>query len=409
MSLRLFFSLISFLALLILPVAGGSPPAYGQASLKVGALIPFSGKWGESGRECARGMLDAARWINQQGGVYGRRLEIVLIEDHSQLTEAIGAFRKLNETDQVLLLYTYSAETGLTLLPHIQLARVPTLMGLLPAPYANPSRTPFFFSVIPTPLDLARIALKFVAEQSGIKARKPKMIFIGSSEYVDRQFLEEAKAYAYPLGIEVGPDIVLPESVLGKESGPADKVSEKVSALGAVMNRFHPDFSYLSLTSRASHTLLKETEEMGFKTKWIAGPKAFDETLASFEGVMGIQPVSPFGEDLPGMVPVREAHLRWHPYDFHTLSFTEGWATVQVVTEALRRSISERGVSRDKLRSSLESLDNHVVGGLVPPVTITSRDHRPSTESRVLMVKQGKLTPRTSFIAVGRDQGISSP
>jgi hypothetical protein len=283
------------------------------------------------------------------------------------------------------------------------------MMGLLPAPYANPSQTPFLFSVIPTPLDLARIALKFVAEQSGIKARKPKMIFIGSSEYVDRQFLEEAKSFAHPLGVEVGPDIVLPESFLRKEQGPADKPSESVSALAMVMNRFHPDFSYLSLTSREAQTLLKETREMGFKTKWIASPKAFDETLASFEGVMGVQPVSPFGEDVPGMAGIREAHLRWHPYDFHTLSFTEGWATVQVMTVALRRALSERGVSREKLRSSLESLENYVMGGIVPPITITSRDHRPSTESRILMVKGGKLTPHTSFVSVGRDRTLSPP
>ncbi len=353
--------------------------------------------------------MDGAKWINQQGGVYGRRIEIVLVQDPSQLTETIAAYRKLNETDRILLLYTYTAETGLTLLPHIQLARVPTLMGLLPAPYANPSRTPFLFSVIPTPLDLARIALKFVAERSGAKARKPKIIFIGSSDYADRQFLEEAKAYAYPLGIEVGPDIVIPESFPGKEPDPADKVSERILALAGVMNRFHPDFSYLSLTSRETHNLLKETREMGFKTTWIAGTKAFDENLASFEGVLGVQPVSPFGEDVPGMLPVREAHLRWHPYDDHTLSFVEGWATVQVVTEALRRSISELGVSREKLRTALESLDHYVVGGLVPPVTITPRDHRPSTESRILIVKQGKLVPYTSFVAVGRDQELLSP
>jgi ABC-type branched-subunit amino acid transport system substrate-binding protein len=282
-------------------------------------------------------------------------------------------------------------------------------MGSLPAPYANPSKTPFFFSVIPTPLDLARIAIKFVAEQSAIKAKKPKMIFIGSSDYVDRQFLEEAKASADPLGVEVGPDIVLPESFLRKEQGPADKPSESIAALAGVMNRFLPDYAYLSLTSREAQALFKETREMSFKTKWIAGPKAFDENLASFDGVMGVQPVSPFGEDVPGMAGIREAHLRWHPYDSHTLSFTEGWATIQVVTVALRRSLSEYGVSRERLRNSLESLENYVMGGIVPPITITSRDHRPSTESRIMIVKDGKLRPYTGFVSVGRDRGISTP
>jgi branched-chain amino acid transport system substrate-binding protein len=354
-------------------------------------------------------MLDAARWINQQGGVYGRRLEIVLIEDNSQVMETTAAYRKLNETDHIVLLYTYTAETGITLFPHIQLGRIPTFVGSLPAPYANPSKSPFFFSVTPTPLDLARIAVKFVADQSATKAKKPKMIFIGSPDYVDRQFLEEANASAHPLGVEVGPDVVLPEFFLRKEQEPAAKPSESVAALARVMNRFNPDYAYLSLTSREAQALLKETREIGFKTKWIAGPRAFDENLASFEGILGVQPVSPFGEDVPGMAGIREAHLRWHPYDSHTLSFTEGWATIQIVTVALRRSLSEYGVSRDRLRNSLESLENYVMGGIVPPITITPRDHRPSTESRIMIVKDGKLRPHTGFVSVGRDRGTSTP
>jgi hypothetical protein len=122
-----------------------------------------------------------------------------------------------------------------------------------------------------------------------------------------------------------------------------------------------------------------------------------------------VQPVSPFGEDVPGMAGILEAHQRWHPYDLHTLSFTEGWATVQFVTVALRRSLSEHGVSRETLKSSLESFDNYVMGGIVPPITITSRDHRPSMESRILTVRGGKLIPFTGFISVGRDRGISTP
>jgi branched-chain amino acid transport system substrate-binding protein len=407
--MRSSLSLLFLLAILLILGARMASPAFCQAPLKVGALIPYAGRWGESGREVARGMLDSARWINQQGGVYGRRLEIVLVEDTSHLTETIAAFRKLNETDQILLLYTYLTETGLTLLPHIQLARVPTFMGLLPAPYANPARTPFLFSVIPTPLDLARIALKFVAEQWGAKTKKPRMIFIGSSDYVDRQFLEEARSSADAFGVEVGPDMVFPESFLRKEQDLTDRPPERVLALAEVINRFHPDYCYLSLTSREAQGLLRETKEMGFKTKWIAGPRAFDENLASFEGVMGVQPVSPFGEDVPGMAGILEAHQRWHPYDLHTLSFTEGWATVQFVTVALRRSLSEHGVSRETLKSSLESFDNYVMGGIVPPITITSRDHRPSMESRILTVRGGKLIPFTGFISVGRDRGISTP
>ena len=161
---------IAFILLAWIGAADCQPP------LKVGALIPYGGRWGDAGRECARGMLDASRWINQQGGVYGRKLEPLLINDTSQLPETIAAFRKLNEADHVLILYVYSTDTALTLLSHIQFARIPTFVSFLPSHLANPANYPFLFSIAPTPLDLSKIAMTFISEKSGIKARKPKLL-----------------------------------------------------------------------------------------------------------------------------------------------------------------------------------------------------------------------------------------
>ena len=48
---------------------------FSQTPLKVGALIPYTGRWGDSGRECAKGMLDAAKWLNQHEGVFGKTMQ----------------------------------------------------------------------------------------------------------------------------------------------------------------------------------------------------------------------------------------------------------------------------------------------------------------------------------------------
>jgi len=40
--------------------------------------------------------------------IYGRKLEIFLIDDTSQPAEIMAAYRKLNEADHILLLYLYS-------------------------------------------------------------------------------------------------------------------------------------------------------------------------------------------------------------------------------------------------------------------------------------------------------------
>jgi branched-chain amino acid transport system substrate-binding protein len=392
--------IIFFLFIFLLFVLPG--PGIGQTPLKVGALVPFTGRWGDSGRECIKGMLDAGKWFNQRGGVFGRKLEIILIEDTPQVAEIMAAYRKLNEADHILLLYLYSSETTLSLLPHIQYNRIPTLVSFLPSHLAIPSKYPYLFSIIPTPLDLAKIGMKFVSERSGIKMRSPKIVFMGSLDPIGRQFLDDAKAYAKNLGLDIGPDAWVPDLSQSRDPAFSERSTKELSALLSKINQYGPDFAYLSLTSKEAFLLLQEAKKMDLKTKWICNTKAFDENLALFNGVLGVQPIAPFGEDIPGMTVIKEAHQRWHPYDSHTLSYVEGWATAQVIAEVLGRSLPEQRLSRERVKNSFEELKKFVLGGIVPPLTITSNDHRPSVESRIFITKDGKILRYTEFISLER-------
>jgi branched-chain amino acid transport system substrate-binding protein len=376
-------------------------PSYSQPSLKVGTLIPFTGRWAEAGRECARGMQDAGRWINQRGGVFGRKVEIFLVNDTFQTTETIAAYRKFNEVDRILLLHIYSSETAQTLLPHIHYTRIPTLVSFAPSPLMDPSKYPYLFSILPTPLDLAKIGATFISEKSGIKERKPKIVFLGSSDYLDQHFLDEARAYARNVGLEVVADAVFTDF----SQAPSDAaLPRQISSVLSSIQRSNADFAYVSLTSKEASSLLKEAGKSGSKMKWICNSRAFDETLVPYEGVLGVQPLSYFGDGIPGMAEIKEAHQRWHPYDAHTLFYVEGWATVQVIAETLGRALPEQQLSRERIKSSLESFRNHLLGGLIPPLTITSEDHRPSLESRVLIIKDGKIATHSSFISIARER-----
>jgi branched-chain amino acid transport system substrate-binding protein len=384
--------LFVLLLILMLPDVSFSQPA-----LKIGALIPYSGRWGDSGRECARGMLDAAKWLNQHEGIAGRKLEIILIDDTSQPAEFMAAYRKLNEADRILILSIYSAETALALAPHFHYDQIPTFVSSFPSQFANVSKYSYAFSIIPTQLDLAKIAMNFILDKSGVKMRKPKVIFVGSSDHLGRHFLDETKEYARALGIDIGPDVWISDL-----SQPGGKVEKYIPPLLATINSYNPDFAYLSLPPKEASFLLQEVKKMDNKTKWICNMRAFDENLKPFDGVLGVQPISPFGEGIPGMAAIKEAHQKWHPFDSHTLSYVEGWATAQMISEALRRSLTAQGFSRPRVKSALEGIRGFVTGGLTPPITITPKDHRPSVESRIFMVKDGKLSRHTGFISLGR-------
>ena len=387
----IFFQILLFILLIT------SEFSFSQPALKVGSLIPFTGRWGDSGKERAKGMMDAGKWLNQRGGISGMKLELFLIDDTSEPAETVAAFRKLNEADQILLLYIYSTETTLALLPHIHFNRIPTLSSSFPSHLANPVKYPYIFSINPTDLDLSKIAMKFILERSGIKVRRPKIVFVGSPDHSSRHFLDEAKEYARRMGLDIGPEIWISEL-----SSSPDVTAKRPSSPLSMINSFNPDFAYLSLTPKEAFSILQEAKEMGLRTRWICNMKAFDESLVTFNGVFGVQPISPFGEDIPGMAGIKEAHQRWHPFDSHTLAYVEGWTTIQVIAEALGRSLPEQGFSRERVKLALESFKDFVLGGLVPPITFTSKDHRPSVESRIFTTKDGKISRYTEFISVER-------
>ncbi len=388
----------TFLVVFFFPFLLLSQVALSQPAFKVGALVPYSGRWGDSGRECARGLLDGTKWINQHEGVSGRKLEILLVDDTSQPAEFMAAYRKLNEADRIPILFIYSAETAFALAPHFHYDQIPALVSPFPSQFADVSKYPYVFSILPTQLDLAKIAMNFVSDKSGIKVRKPKVIFVGPSDPLGGHFLDETKEYARALGIDIGPDVWISDL-----SRPGDKAEKYLLSLVAAINSYNPDFACLNLTSKEASSLLQEVKKMDMKRiRWICTPKAFDENLSAFEGVLGVQPIAPFGEGIPGMAAIKEGHQKWHPFDSHTLSYVEGWATARVISEVLRKSFTKQGLSRASVKSALEGLRSFGTGGLIPPITVTPKDHRPSTESRIFIVKDGKLSRHTSFISLPR-------
>ena len=124
-------------------------------------LIPYSGRWGDSGRECARGMADAAKWFNQREGVSGRKLEILLVDDTSQPAEFMAAYRKLNEADRILVLYLYSTETALALAPHFHRDRIPNFYQLLAFPIGQRIQISLCFLNHPNPSRFSKNSHEF--------------------------------------------------------------------------------------------------------------------------------------------------------------------------------------------------------------------------------------------------------
>jgi branched-chain amino acid transport system substrate-binding protein len=141
---------------------------------------------------------------------------------------------------------------------------------------------------------------------------------------------------------------------------------------------------------------LKDAKKLGLNIKFGSNPYGFSEALPNVakeaaEGVTGVMPHVPFGENVPGMKRLVDYHKKNHPDDTHDAIYVRGWTYVLVWTEALKRADKAGQLNGPGVKAAMETLHNYDLGGLTNPVTYTATDHRPSTKTPIYIIKGGKL------------------
>ena len=76
------------------PVANANP-------IKIGAIISLSGPAAAFGEHAKNGILLAQDEINKKGGVNGRKVEVIIEDDHTDPKQAVSAYQKLVSIDKV--------------------------------------------------------------------------------------------------------------------------------------------------------------------------------------------------------------------------------------------------------------------------------------------------------------------
>lgn len=90
------------------PSSGPTPAKPAPATIKIGASVPQTGRYGATGLQVKIGYELAVEEINKAGGVmvkeYGKKipLELIVKDDESDPTKAVAALESLNDKDQVV-------------------------------------------------------------------------------------------------------------------------------------------------------------------------------------------------------------------------------------------------------------------------------------------------------------------
>ena len=108
--------------------AQAQAPGVSAGSIIFGQSAPLSGANAELGNDIRNGALAYFRKVNEAGGIHGRRLELVTLDDANQVPRSEANTKKLVEETGVFALMGYASATlSRPALPTVEKHRVPFL------------------------------------------------------------------------------------------------------------------------------------------------------------------------------------------------------------------------------------------------------------------------------------------
>ena len=138
--------MMSVAVLLMVPGA-----AFSADTIKIGVTQPLTGPVGASGTYVTQGAKIAETFLNEKGGILGKKVELVIEDNKSNPKEAVATAEKLIVRDEVpVLMGAWSSTYTLAVMPKLMEYGVPMVVETSSSGKITTSGNPWIFRISPT-------------------------------------------------------------------------------------------------------------------------------------------------------------------------------------------------------------------------------------------------------------------
>lgn len=353
-------------------------------TIKVGGLWNLTGVSADVGKPFADGVQDAIASINGKGGVNGKMIELITIDYANKIPQANAAYKKLIESDKVIMITGGGAGDAEALKDSVTKDKVPYFSASLSGHLTDPTKTPYNFFVGASYSDQIRGFLDFV-KKNWKGNGTAKVAFLYPNNGFGKAPVDAGRHYARELGIDIVHEEIIPATV-------QDVTTNLLS-----MQKSNPDYTYVQSTVAPCANLLVYAKKLGIKTVFFLGNYGMSEALPKLakdasEGVYGMGTNAAYGENVKGMKSLIDWNKKHSPNIERDTVYVRGWVYGLVLAEGLSIADKNKSLTGAGIKKALETMNNFETGGLIPPVTYTTKDHRPTTKSTIYVIKSGKMT-----------------
>lgn len=341
---------------------------------------------------------DYVNLVNSKGGVDGYKIRVEEFDNQYKVPPAIEEYER-QKADGAVSIMLYGTPQTQALTQKLTEDKIPgTSPGFGTAAAANGERYPYVFPIAASYWSQTAGAVKFIKDKLGtLKGKKIAYIFYDNpAGHEPLQILHdlqkkedfELKTFAVPPpGVEMGAQVL------------------------DIAQRYRPDFVIAHLFGRSPSVAIKSLKGAGYPLSKVIGlvwasAEADIQAAGGFGVAQGYHTIqfAGVGDDYPvrkeieamykkeGKAPPKEMQS--------TVYYNRGLLTaalhVQAIRNALKLTKGKPPTGAD-VKKGFEEIHDFSLGGLVPPLKITSTDHEGGGWVQVFQIKSGKFVKETDW------------
>ncbi len=387
--------LVLMLALALTALASAAQASH---EIVVGLLCDRTGATQTVGVVICPGFHDYAKLVNLKGGVEGHKIKLIEIDHEYKVPPGVEAYERFKKEGMVTM-FVYGTPLVYALTQKLTEDRIPGITpGFGRADSTDGVRYPYIFPIAATYWSQVAGAVEFAKKQlRGLNDKKIAYIFFDNP--AGREPLTILEDLSAKEGFQLKTFAVPPPGV------------EMGAQVLDIAQRYRADFVIGHLFGRSPSVSIKEFKRVGYPLSKVVsmvwGAAEADVMAAGgwpiAEGYYAMQ-FAGVGEDFPVLNEIREMYKKEGkpvPKEMaSTVYYNRGVFGMALMTEAIRNAVKAKPdgkITGDDVKKGFEKIKGFTLGGMVPPLEITSTDHEGGGWVQIYQVKGGKFVKSTEW------------
>ena len=379
----------------------GSMAGAAQAQVALGHLADYSGPTSDVGTPFGQGVADAYAWINKNGGIAGKPVNVDTVDYGYQVPRAIAQYKKWSSADgKVAAILGWGTADTEALTGFLAEDKIPDISASYAAALSDPTGAggkgkpaPYNFFYGPSYSDAVRGMLTWAADDWKAKGKsgKPKFVHMGANHPFPNAPKAAGAAIAADLGFEVLEPIVFALT-------PGDYSAQCLTLKSSGAN-----YAYLGNTAGSNISVLNACKAAGVDVQFMGNVWGMDENAAKAASATADGVVFPlrtavaWGGDAPGMKTMMEISKMSDAAGttYRPVHYLAGVCTAMYMKEAVEWAAKNGGAVGENVKKAFYQKKDWVPAGMegvCNPSTWTETDHRPTLKVDIYRMKVSGAT-----------------